>query len=212
MIGSTARQFSGPLVLEVVNLHRIGLKPASFTVATGECVAVRGPSGAGKTLLLRAIADLDPNEGRVSLDGRDRETVPAPEWRRQVAYLPAEPGWWADTIGEHFPAWAGAVPLLSRLGLPEDARDWPVSRCSTGERQRLALVRALTAEPRVLLLDEPTSALDAAKASIVEAVVAERAAAGLSVLWVTHDDTQALVVAHRFLSVEAGQVSEAAAL
>ncbi len=198
-------------MLEVVNLHRVGLKPASFTLASGECVAVRGPSGAGKTLLLRAIADLDPNDGQVSLDGQDRETVPAPEWRRRVAYLPAEPGWWADNVGEHFPVWGDAVPLLMRLGLPEDARDWPVSRCSTGERQRLALVRALIAEPRVLLLDEPTSALDAAKASVVEALIAERAAGGLSVLWVTHDDAQARAVARRWLSVEAGEVREVTA-
>jgi len=72
------------LVLAVVDLHRIGLQPASFSVSPGECVAVRGPSGAGKTLLLRAVADLDPNEGRVELDGADRESIPAPQWRRKV--------------------------------------------------------------------------------------------------------------------------------
>lgn len=197
-------------MLEVVNLSRTGLHPASFTVATGECVAVRGPSGAGKTLLMRAIADLDPNSGQVSLDGEDRETVPAPVWRRRVAYLPAEPGWWADSVGDHFLDWDNAIPLLTRLGLPEDARNWPVTRCSTGERQRLALVRALVGEPRALLLDEPTSALDADKVTAVEALIAERAAAGLSVLWVTHDEAQARIVARRRLLVEAGTVREAA--
>jgi phosphate-transporting ATPase len=195
-------------VLEVVDLCRAGLKPASFSLASGECVAVRGPSGAGKTLLLRAIADLDPNEGRVSLDGTLREGVPAPEWRRRVAYLPAEPGWWADSVGEHFRDWDKAVPLLTRLGLPAEAREWPVSRCSTGERQRLALVRALGVEPRALLLDEPTSALDAAKTAIVERVIAERVAEGMSVLWVTHADDQAARVARRILMVEAGLVHE----
>src|SRR5438046_3138824 len=54
---------------------------------------MRGPSGAGKTLLLRAVADLDPNEGLVTLEGRDRSTIAGPEWRRLVGHVPAEPGW-----------------------------------------------------------------------------------------------------------------------
>src|ERR1700748_1317894 len=100
MIRKSASQRSGLPVLSVVDLRRIGLQPASFTVAPGECVAVRGPSGAGKTLLLRTVADLDPNEGKVELDGADRDSIPGPRWRRKVVYMPAEPGWWADTIGE----------------------------------------------------------------------------------------------------------------
>ena len=89
-------------MLEVADLHRVGLKPTSFSLADGTCVAVKGPSGAGKTLLMRAIADLDPNEGRVTLNGEDRALIPAPLWRRRVIYVPAEPGWWAETVGEHF--------------------------------------------------------------------------------------------------------------
>jgi putative ABC transport system ATP-binding protein len=195
-------------MLEVADLRRIGLKPASFTLASGECVAVRGPSGAGKTLLLRAIADLDPNEGRVLLDGRDRDTIPAPEWRRRVVYLPAEPGWWADGVGEHFPAWEAAAPLLGELGIAGNARDWPVSRCSTGERLRLALVRALMAKPGVLLLDEPTAALDTAAVSAAEAMIGRYVQAGMSALWVTHDGAQADRVARRVLLVDSGEVRE----
>jgi len=67
------------------------------------------PSGAGKSLLLRAIADLDPNEGTVKLDGMLREAVPAPHWRSQVTYVAAEPGWWGDTVQEHFTAWHQAM-------------------------------------------------------------------------------------------------------
>jgi len=195
-------------LLEVTDLQRVGLRPASFSLPEGTCIAVRGPSGAGKTLLMRAIADLDPNEGRVTLDGEDRGAIPAPLWRRRVAYVPAEPGWWAETVGEHYEDWAAALPLVERLGLTGEVRTWPLVRCSTGERQRLALVRALALRPQVLLLDEPTAALDAAMAGAVEALVAEGVAEGMSVLWVTHNPEQAGRVAERTLTVEAGQVRE----
>src|SRR5215831_4060928 len=75
----------------------------------------------GKTLLLRAIADLDPNDGFVSLDGRDRAAIAAPEWRRLVGYVPAEPGWWADTVGEHFAEWAAASALVAQPGFADGA-------------------------------------------------------------------------------------------
>jgi len=77
-----------PAVLQVRDLRTSILKRVSFTLSAAECIAVKGPSGAGKTLLLRAIADLDPNQGVVTLDGRDRSTIAAPEWRRLVGYVP----------------------------------------------------------------------------------------------------------------------------
>jgi len=184
------------------------LKPASLSLSAGECIAVRGPSGAGKTLLLRAIADLDPNEGRVCLDGRDRSTITGPEWRRLVGYVPAEPGWWADTVGEHFREWAAALAFVRDLGIPEEAKAWLITRLSTGERLRLALIRALMVRPKVLLLDEPTAALDPASVAAVEALIASRVRAGLAVLWVTHDAEQAKRIAHRLLVVKGGQVRE----
>jgi phosphate-transporting ATPase len=194
--------------LQVTALRTRLLGPVTFALSAGECIAVRGPSGSGKTLLLRAIADLDLNEGLVSLDGRDRATMTAPEWRRQVGYMPAEPGWWADTVGEHFRNWPEARALASELGLREDAGSWPIARLSTGERLRLALVRALMMRPQVLLLDEPTAALDPASVMAVEALIRERVHAGLAVLWVTHDAAQAGRVATRCLVVSGGQVSE----
>jgi putative ABC transport system ATP-binding protein len=195
-------------MLQIENLSVPGLRPVSFAVAAGECVALRGPSGAGKTLLLRAIADLDSNSGNISLNGVDRNAMPAPVWRRCVGYLSAEPGWWADRVGEHFGDWESAAPLVLRLGLSADAGEWPVSRASTGERARLALIRALVAVPQVLLLDEPTAALDAAAVAAIEALIAERIAGGLSVIWVTHDAAQAARIAKRKLTVEGGEVLE----
>jgi UDP-glucose/iron transport system ATP-binding protein len=195
-------------LLEIADLHRVGLKPTSFSLPDGSCIAVRGPSGAGKTLLMRAIADLDPNEGTVTLNGEDRAAIPAPLWRRRVTYVPAEPGWWAETIGEHFANWANALPLIEQVGLTDAARNWPVLRCSTGERLRLALARALEVRPRVLLLDEPTAALDAAGVTAVEALIHRHITDGMSVLWVTHDPGQARRMAQRALHVEAGLVAE----
>jgi phosphate-transporting ATPase len=154
-------QTDAPL-LQVRDLRTNILKSASFSLATGECIAVKGTSGAGKTLLLRAIADLDPNQGLVSLEGRDRSTIPGPEWRRAVGYVPAEPGWWAETVGEHFGDWTAAAAVLTNLGLPEEAKSLEIARLSTGERLRLSLVRALIIRPKVLLLDEPTGASDVA--------------------------------------------------
>lgn len=112
-------------------------------------------------------------------------------WRRQVTYVAAEPGWWSDTVQEHFTDWNDAVPLITRLGLPPDCGPWPIQRLSSGERQRLALVRALALRSRVLLLDEPTSALDSASAAAVESLVTERVLGGTSVVWSTHDNAQA---------------------
>jgi putative ABC transport system ATP-binding protein len=166
------------------------------------------PSGAGKTLLLRAIADLDPNEGLVRLDGRDRSTITGPEWRRLVGYVPADPGWWADTVGEHFSDWTAALAFVRDLGFPDEAKAWPIARLSTGERLRLALIRALMVRPKVLLLDEPTAALDPASVAAVESLIAAQLRAGLAVLWVTHDAEQAKRIAHRLLVVDGGQVRE----
>ena len=195
-------------MLSVTDLTRLELGPLSFSVEAGECLALRGPSGAGKSLLLRAIADLDPNEGRVSLDGESREDMPAPDWRRRVAYLAAEAGWWADTVADHFADWQAARPLVEALGLTADCGEWPVARLSTGEKQRLALVRSLLMEPRALLLDEPTSGLDPDAIERVEALIRARQEAGVSVLWVTHDRAQARRVARRWLEIENGQLRE----
>jgi phosphate-transporting ATPase len=195
-------------LLSVRDLRTELLTPASFSLSAGECIAIRGPSGSGKTLLLRAIADLDPGDGLVCLAGRDRTTMSGPDWRRLVGYVPAEPGWWADTVGEHFADWPAARAIAGQLGFSDDAKAWPVARLSSGERLRLALVRALMVGPKVLLLDEPTAALDPASIAAVETLIAARRRAGLGVLWVTHDGGQAARVADRRLVVSDGRVRE----
>jgi UDP-glucose/iron transport system ATP-binding protein len=189
-------------MLTVRALKRLHIS-VSFDLQDGECVALQGPSGVGKTLLLRSIADLDPNEGTVMLDGTLREAMPAPAWRKRVTYLAAEPGWWSDIVQDHFSGWDDALPLVTRLGLPCSCGPWPIQRLSTGERQRLGLVRALMLRSRVLLLDEPTSALDSASTAAVESLIAKRISNGTSVVWSTHDNAQACRVGSRVLVMNA---------
>ena len=175
-------------------------------VADGECIAIMGVSGAGKSLLLRSIVDLDPNRGEISLDGRSRASMSACEWRRQVMLVPAESGWWADLVGAHFLADPPVETLITSLGLPPEALGWSVSRLSTGERHRLAIARALCFQPRAILLDEPAAALDAAATERLESVLKQRLAVGASILLVTHDKDQAARMATRTIVIADGRI------
>ena len=170
--------------LQARGLRHAYAGPFDLDLPPGACLAITGPSGSGKSLLLRMVADLDPHEGEAWLDGVGRNTLSGPDWRRRVAYVPAEPGWWLDRVGGHVLA---PSPDAARLGLPPGIWDRAVAACSTGERARLALLRALAGRPAMLLLDEPTSALDHDATLAVEALLAERMASGLGVVLVTHD-------------------------
>jgi ABC-type iron transport system FetAB ATPase subunit len=177
-------------VLRVDYLSVGGLAPLSFEAAAHECLAIEGPSGSGKTRLLRAIADLDAAAGYVYREGVERREMPGPEWRRRVRYASAEPAWWGAKAREHFPATAKLDRLLSAVGLESVLLDRPISELSTGERQRLGLVRAIADEPRVLLLDEPTSALDAQAAALAEELIKFQILLGRIVILVSHDSQQ----------------------
>lgn len=193
------------LTIKQLRTHHVG--PLDIELVAGECVALSGPSGAGKTLLLRAIADLDAHEGEMLLDGIACGSMRAHEWRCRIGLLPAESQWWGEQIGDHFARLDET--LLAALGFSREAMGWEVARCSTGERQRLALLRLLQNQPQVLLLDEPTASLDSENVARVEAVVASlRQQQGLAVLWVSHDAAQMQRVASRCLQISGGQLQE----
>lgn len=176
------------------------LAAVDLEVAAGEIVCLSGPSGSGKTRLLRAIADLEPHAGRVRLGAVERESLPAHEWRRLVMLVPAESQWWADTVAEHF-----SCPMpdaLAELDMPSAASAWSVSRLSSGEKQRLALIRAASFQPAALLLDEPTANLDPASTSRVERwLIHWIRNQRLPAIWVAHDPEQIERVADRHLSI-----------
>jgi len=165
------------------------LRGLSFSVGPGERVALAGPSGIGKTTVLRALSLLDdPLEGELSLDGQTPDALGVVRWRRRVVLVSQRAVFFGGTVAEElarpFTYAASDAPfdreraraLLAALELPS-AWERPAAELSEGERQRVALVRALALRPSVLLLDEPTSALDPASIEKVEALLAESEAA-----------------------------------
>jgi putative ABC transport system ATP-binding protein len=160
-----------------------------LSLSAGQCALIRGPSGSGKTLFLRALADLIPHAGRVSLDGEDAGGMDADQWRRHVMLVPADTHWWSHRVADHFPAPLEAA-TLSLLGLPSDAGERDPAQMSSGERQRLALLRAMARSPRVLLLDEPGSHLDDDSNRLMETALLDWITEGNMAVVVSHDADQ----------------------
>jgi len=182
------------LLLESVSVG--ALSDVSLSVPCGQVVCLSGASGSGKSRLLRAVADLEPHGGRISLAGTGQLDMPAHQWRSRVVMVPADSQWWFDDVGAHFPANTGES-LPAALGLPPESMAWSVGRLSSGERQRLALWRALSLEPQALLLDEPTANLDDETTKAIETwLLEEIRQRQLATLWVAHDAAQIQRVAN----------------
>ncbi|MDV7340633.1 ATP-binding cassette domain-containing protein [Terasakiella sp. A23] len=182
-------------MLFIDRLEIKGISAEGLTINPGDCISLSGASGMGKSLFMKGIADLLLNRGRVTLEGRARSEMSAPDWRKRVTYVAAKPSWWEDRVIDHFTDndWLEAV--LPEFDLPAKALDWTVSRMSSGESQRLALLRALEGteegEVRYFLLDEPTSALDGSRQNRVEDVLNRFMKVGqIGVLFVSHDERQ----------------------
>lgn len=197
-------------LLEVGNLNTFHLQKINLQVYPGECVWLRGPSGSGKTLLLRAIVDLDPNEGVLRLNGCSRHSYRPEQWRSEIGMLPAESAWWADTVAAHFPS--EQVPIkkeLFNLGLDENILMRHPLDCSSGERQRLGLLRLLIRQPKVVLLDEPTANVDYDNRLRMESWVREWVQhEQRAVIWVTHDSEQAMRIGDRGYFLDLGKIRE----
>ena len=179
-----------------------GLREVAFTAPPGSTVAIVGPSGAGKSTLIKlAMRLLDPQEGRVLIDGVDLRCATQASLRRAVALVPQDVALFNDTLAfniafgrpdaEDEEVWAAAEaaelgPFIRALpdGMGTKVGERGL-KLSGGERQRVGLARALLADPRILILDEATSALDSRTEAAIQATL-RRAKAGRTTLIVAH--------------------------
>jgi ATP-binding cassette subfamily C protein CydCD len=197
---------AAPVRLEAVRFSHPGrsevLRGLELTLEPGETVALRGPSGGGKSTLLSLLLRLaEPGAGRILCGGVDLREVAAPRWRRRIAWIPQRPTVFSGSIEENVRlADPGApapkvIEAIERAGLLELVRTLPGGlaarvgdggrRLSAGQAQRLALARAFLRDAPLLLLDEPTANLDAETELAIAAAV-EELAAGRTALIVAH--------------------------
>lgn len=179
-------------MLAVHNLSFLDYGPFTFSVDASEGISIQGGSGSGKSLLLRAIADLDQHAGEINLYDQAQDAIAAPDWRQQIGYLLSDAIFWTDTAAGHFnetssPFLQQAIQTL-RL---EPLLQQPVVNLSSGEKQRLALLRLLANQPRALLLDEPTSHLDPDSALAAESIITDyQRLHQCPLILVSHDNKQ----------------------
>ena len=174
--------------------------PYSFQLQEGDVLGLSGPSGVGKTQMLKALVEMIPYAGQLFLAGVPIQQFSAPEWRKSVGLVAAESAWWFETPEPHFPEDYSRdllMNILADLGFEPDVMGWSISRLSTGERQRLALARTLILQPKVLLLDEPCSALDPDTTIRVEKLLGDYVSnPKRAAIWISHDYDQLKRVAN----------------
>jgi putative ABC transport system ATP-binding protein len=202
---------------------KVLVEGATFEVRAGEVLAIVGPSGSGKSSLLRLLNRLDePTSGTVFVEGIDYRQIAPRDLRRKLGMVNQRPYLFPGTLEDNLqfgPLQRGeslsqdsVEQLLARVGLKGYATR-NVANLSGGEAQRVSVARTLANSPLVLLLDEPTSALDEASKLEVESAIQNVVRnQGLTCVLVTHDTAQAVRLAERALLLEGGHIVRAGSI
>ena len=203
--------------LGLSNSEKVILDDINLTIEKGSHLTITGPSGSGKSSLLRILAGLvSYNKGSLLFQGRDLKDMDPVLYRRQVSYCFQQPVLFGQTVRDNmiFPFEIRNISFdqekvlsaLSRLNLGLEFLDKPIKELSGGEKQRVALVRNLLFEPQVLLLDEVSSGLDEKTKKLVRTFLKELNSNGVTLIEVTHDQAE-LEQAEQLLKIVGGRLA-----
>ena len=202
------------------------LKDVNLRIENGEFMVLVGPSGSGKTTMVKMINRLlEPTDGNIYMDGKRIKDYDERELRlstgyvlqaialfpnltvaENIALIPEMKGWDKERVGSK------TVELLEKVGLPaSDYADRKPHELSGGEQQRIGIVRAIIAEPKILLMDEPFSALDAISRKQLQALTKKlHKEFGMTTIFVTHDTDEALKLGDRIAVLQEGVIVQVA--
>ena len=202
------------------------LKDVNLRIEYGEFMVLVGPSGSGKTTMLKMINRLlEPTDGNIYMDGKRIKDYDERELRlstgyvlqaialfpnltvaENIALIPEMKGWGKERVASK------TVELLEKVGLPaSDYADRKPHELSGGEQQRIGIVRAIIAEPKILLMDEPFSALDAISRKQLQSLTKDlHKEFGMTTIFVTHDTDEALKLGDRIAVLQEGEIVQVA--
>ena len=203
--------------LGLVSPEKMILEGISLSIKEGEHLTITGPSGSGKSSLLKLLAALvSPSSGLLFYQGQDLGELDPVAYRREVSYCFQQPVLFGQTVRDNmaFLFEIRQIPFdqervltaLARLDLGPEFLDKPIKDLSGGEKQRVALVRNLLFEPKVLLLDEVSSGLDEKTKILLRTFLKDLHQEGVTLIEVTHDQ-QEIEAAERLVTIVGGRLA-----
>ena len=199
-------------------LERLILDQITLTVDQGAFLTISGPSGGGKSTLLRLIASLlTPTSGDIIFDGKKQSEYDYTQYRQQVSYCFQQPALFGDTVKDNLafpfvireldPDEKQMLEHLQMVDLPDSYLSKKITELSGGERQRVALIRNILFLPQILLLDEVTAGLDEQTKTVIHRLIGQIQQKGCTILQVTHDESE-IKAAEKLLIIQGGKLTQ----